>query len=87
MHTTPQSTIAILVMMTAMQANDDKSINRRLYSNFNDNFATFLAPLLSVHKKVAEKNIEHREKLNKKKRKTIVASSSDSDEKIHKNNK
>jgi hypothetical protein len=61
--------------------NKDRSINRRLFSNFDDNFATFLAPPLSVCTKAAEKNVERSDKPAKKKRKTIAASSSNSNEK------
>jgi hypothetical protein len=66
-----------------VEAADDniRNIRRCLFSNNDDNFATFLAPLLSVCKKAAEKDAEHREKPAKKKRKTIVASSSNSNEK------
>ena len=46
---------------------DNGSVNRCLFSNNNNNFATFLDPPLPAHKKkFAEKNIEHREKLAKK---------------------
>ncbi len=57
--------------------NNNRSINRRLYSNFGDNFTTFLAPPLSTRKKAAE-IVKGRVKPAKKKRKTIVASDSDS---------
>jgi hypothetical protein len=66
-----------------LQAADDnnRSIGCRSFSNNDDNFATFLAPPLSVRKKAAEKDTEHREKPAKKKRKTIAASSSNSNKK------
>jgi hypothetical protein len=61
-------------------ADNKRSINRRLFSNFNDNFVTFLAPPLSACKKVAE-NVKPSKKPAKKKRKTFAASSSDRNEK------
>jgi hypothetical protein len=46
---------------------DNGSVDRCLFSNDNNNFATFLAPPLPAHKKkFAEKNIEHMEKPAKK---------------------
>jgi hypothetical protein len=57
-------------------ANDNRSNNLCLYRDFDDNFATFLAPPPPVRKKVAE-NVKHGDKPAKKKRKTIAASGSD----------
>jgi hypothetical protein len=62
-------------------ANDNRSINRCLYSNFDNDFTTFLDCPPSARKKGAERNVECKEKPAKKKRETIAASSSNSNNK------
>jgi hypothetical protein len=61
---------------------DNGSVDRCLFSNSNNNIATFLAfPLPARKKKGAEGNVKCREKPAKKKRKTIAALDYDSNEK------
>jgi hypothetical protein len=62
------------------EAANDQSLDHLLFSDFDDAFVTFLAPLPPACKKVAEK-VERRDKPAKKKKKTIAASSSDHDSK------
>ncbi len=65
-----------------MEAADNQRLNRRLFSNYNNVFVTFLAPPPPAWKKAAEKVIRGN-KSAKKKRKTIAFSNNNGKDMVY----